>query len=507
MRSDLRSGPPSDRALRRAPLRGTGVLLVFIALVAGLLGARHLARTSGEPVADRPPSTSPGSDGIASPDVAPRLMAIQREALDLARKAGLAAGRIGSSQVVRPSPTQAALVLLPRPQPYGVDDLLTFPDAVTRSRTGSLTLHLPVVVLRDASLVVDSQQARQLRLLSSPGGFASIVGLGGTIQLRGSERLPLDVTTLDPGTGSADERLDDGRGFVLNSQGRMDLTHVRVSAVGFGQGMASGVAWAGTAYDPARGSVTRSSFRRNRYGAYTFHTVDMTWTNNVFADNQVYGLVQADFSSHSVVRDNEARHNGRHGFVIARGCNDNLLEGNRATANLGDGFALNDAPVDSHSAAAAAARSTGNVLRGNTATANGGSGADVHGGRDTLLVDNRLIGNQLGIRYGATASGTVEGNQLLDNTLYGVRIEASAGEVAVRRNYGSGSWSDLAVARPVEQSGNQFGVERTTYAARDPGGLRGLLARVGDDIGSRPALAVWLAILGVPALARSLTRL
>jgi parallel beta-helix repeat protein len=287
----------------------------------------------------------------------------------------------------------------------------------------------------------------------------------------------------------------------------MNLTHVHVGHLGFGQGTASGVAWAGTGYEPARGTVTRSAFRKNRYGAYTFHAADMAWTGNVFEDNQVHGLAVHDFSAGFAIRDNTARRNGRHGFAISRGCHDNLLEGNRSEGNLGDGFALEDAPLAGVRTSKAAIISTGTVLRSNTAVSNGGAGADVHGGKGTTLSGNALTGNRLGVRFAATASGTVEGNQVHRNTVAGIHVEAGAGTVILRGNHASGSWADLLVARDVEQSGNVFGVERVRLPAPPRPFPQVALTWARDGVASHPAIAVWLVVLCVPLLARAAVRL
>lgn len=484
--------------------RDVTVLLAFVVLAVALVAARQLA-PEPDPVTVSAAPPVAGTATAASPDVTARILAMQREALDLVREAAGVGGG-GPARVVRLSPTRAALVLVSRPTPYGVADLLAFPEAATRSGDGSVTVRLPVVVLHDASLVLDSALTPQVRLLSPAGAPASLVGLGGSLRLAGSAGRPLDVTSLDPVTGTADEHPDDGRAFVLEMQGRMDVSHVRASALGFGPGMASGMAWAGTAYDPARGDVSHSTFRRNRYGAYTFHAVDMQWTDDVFADNQVYGLAVHDFSSHLVVRGSTAERNGRHGFVLSRGCDDNLFEDNRAEGNLGDGFVLTDAPLPGRSDRAAPVLSRNNVLRRNTAMANGGSGMDVQGGRDTSLVGNHLDDNRLGARFRATATGMLEGNQLRRNAVYGVQIESGAGDVVLRDNRGTGSWADLAVARPVQETGNSFDVRRDT-TPRDRHPLADLSGRAAHLVRSRPALAVWLVVLGLPLLARGLVRL
>jgi parallel beta-helix repeat protein len=473
------------------------VLLFFPVLVGLLLVTGRLIQTTGP---RRPASLS----AMTSADVSARRLGVQRSMLELVRHALLVGQAAPALGVVRLSRARAALVLVPRPRPYGVADLLSIPEAATRTAAGTVLFRLPVVVPPEASLVIDSSQATVLQLLSSPSGFAGLVGLGGTIELLGSAGTPLSITTLDPGTGGEDQNLDDGRGFVLESEGRMDLSYVRAEGLGFGYGAVSGVAWAGTTRAVARGTVTHSRFTGNRYGAYTFRATGMTWTDNSFAYNQVYGLALHDFSTHFVVRNNHAVHNGRHGFMLSRGCDENVLDNNRSESNDGDGFVVNSAPIEGN-ALASAVQSSGNVLSGNTAAGNGPAGIAVEGGRSTVVRGNQVSDNQVGVRYGATATGTVEDNAFLRNRLFGVQIEASAGAVTLRRNTASGSWSDLMAARPVERSGNHFDVAQVRDLTGGHGLLEAPLTAVAGFVEIRPALGAWLIMILVPLAVRTVT--
>ena len=108
------------------------------------------------------------------------------------------------------------------------------------------------------------------------------MGLRGSIHLRGTADQPLRITSFQPGGQVPDTTIDDGRPFVLERSGSMKLRYVHADDLGFGEGTSSGVAWVGTAREPAHGVVTHSTFTHNRFGAYTFRARHMTWAYDKF---------------------------------------------------------------------------------------------------------------------------------------------------------------------------------------------------------------------------------
>ena len=179
-----------------------------------------------------------------------------------------------------------------------------------------------------ATLVIDTQTP-DVRLPSDPSGFATIISRG--TMTWPAPRRPRCGSPAGTRAAGAGRRRRDGRSFVLQIGGRMDVDHGRFEYLGFGTGTSSGVAWrgaapnvAGTAPDSgwikAQGTVTDSVFAHNHFGAYTHEAQGMRWTGNTFSDNEEYGFDPHDFSDDFVVENNTAHHNGKHGFIFSRGC-------------------------------------------------------------------------------------------------------------------------------------------------------------------------------------------
>lgn len=475
-------------------LRGLAVLLALPALVGGLVVAARLDQS----FAPRRPGDPPA---MVEADATPQRMAIQRAALESVIRSARRLRGAAHSRVTTLPDGRAVLVLTPRPHPYGVRALSRVPQAVSVLAHRRLLIRIPIVVTPGARLLLHSRHVRELLLSSTPSGFASVVSLGGGIRLRGTPRQPLTVASFQPGSGRPDADIDDGRAFVLDRDGWMNLFYVHADSLGFGEGTSSGMAWVGTPQNPARGVVSHSTFTRNRFGAYTFHARHMTWVNNRFLRNEAYGFDPHDFSDHFLVRDNVASGNGRHGFIFSRGCTGNVIVGNTATFNRGHGFMIDDGRSGVTSGPRRMVASSHNLLARNRAFDNGHSGIEIEGGKDNAVLQNRLAGNFTGIRYRASATGRVEANRVRQSRLYGIEIEADSGAVLVRNNSADGSWSDFTADRPVRMAGNHFAVIHAESAANGRRRLTGVLPRTSEFLEFRPAAVAWLVVLLVPLVA------
>ena len=294
------------------------------------------------------------------------------------------------------------------------------------------------------------------------------MGLRGTIHLRGTADQPLRITSFQPGGQVPDTTIDDGRPFVLERSGSMKLRYVHADDLGFGEGTSSGVAWVGTARAPAHGVVTHSTFTHNRFGAYTFRARHMTWAYDTFDDNQAYGFDPHDFSDDFVVRDDLALRNGRHGIIFSRGCDGNVIERNTSEFNRGHGFMIDDGRSGVTSGPRRMVGSSHNLLIQNRAFGNGHSGIEIEGGQGNEVRLNRTVANFTGIRFRSQASGDIQSNDIRRSRLYGVQVESTAGQVLVRNNMATGSWSDFTADRTVRAAANHFDVVQARQLRRWP---------------------------------------
>jgi parallel beta-helix repeat protein len=500
---------PGEAPTPRRILSSRRLLVALLAalLVPGALVVAAVAYDRPEP----PPTTS----ALRHPSLPQVPDSVAQAQLDRSAAATRIARRLGAPQLIpaRGPGELPTLALAPRATSTLAELRGLVPAAFAEipGAGGALLLDASIEVPVGAALVVDGQTP-DVRLRSGTSGFATIVSRG-TTTVAGSAQTPVTISTWDPQLRSADRTSTDGRSFVLQIGGRMDVDRGRFSHLGFGTGTSSGVAWRGAAPDvagapadaeriPARGTVTNSEFTHNHFGAYTHEARDMRWTGNTFADNEEYGFDPHDFSSGFVVEANTAHHNGKHGFIFSRGCDGNVLRGNTAYANAGHGFMIDDGR--SIASAAAEARidpSDGNVVTGNAAHDNAGSGVEIEGGTGNVVSANHLTRNDVGVRLKDGAAATITDNWINDSARYGVHVLDPASRGSITGNQISGSWAAVNLAAAESATlGENTSTDVSTplvvadVAQRDPSWLD----RVGRFLRWNPVLVLWGLILGVP---------
>jgi parallel beta-helix repeat protein len=501
----------------RASLGGRRLLiaLVLALLVPGALGAAALTYRPPEPAPEttalRHPPLPQAPDSVATAQL-DRSVAVTRVAKTLAAPQLLTPARTGTAQ----QSTLPTLALAPRDTPYTLAELhrlvpAAFSDLSGPSGALLLAGHIEVPV--GAMLVIDSQTP-DVRLASDPYAFATIISRGTTI-VAGTAQTSVRISSWNPWQQAPDGVAADGRSFVLQIGGRMDVDHGQFEYLGFGTGTSSGVAWRGiapevapatpdTGWLKAEGTVTNSLFDHNHFGAYTHQAQGMRWSGNTFSDNDEYGFDPHDFSDDFVVQSNTAHHNGKHGFIFSRGCDGNVLRANTAYANSGHGFMIDDGR--SLTTAAAQARpnpSDNDEVTGNVAHDNAGSGVEIEGGTGNVVSDNHLSRNDIGVRVKSGATASITGNVIDGSLRYGVHVLDPAARVAIDGNHISGSWAAINLAAA---NGATLGQNASTdvstplvldgVAQRDPSWID----RVGRFLHWNPVLVLWALTLGLPLL-------
>jgi parallel beta-helix repeat protein len=508
---------PAEPRKVRATLGGRRLLigLLLALLVPGALGVAAFTYRPPEPAptttAPRHPPLPQAPDSVARAHL-DRSAAATRVAKTLTRPQLLAPARTGADQLSA-LPT---LALAPRDTPYTLAELRTLVPAAfsdVPAAPGAVLLDAHVEVPVGAALVIDTRTP-DVRLPSGPSAFATIVSRG-TTTVAGTAETPVRISTWDPQQHSQDAVPTDGRSFILQIGGRMDVDHGQFEYLGFGTGTSSGVAWrgaspdvAGTASDSGRikaqGTVTNSVFAHNHFGAYTHEAQGMHWSGNTFSDNEEYGFDPHDFSDDFVVADNVAPHNGKHGFIFSRGCIRNVLRHNTAFGNAGHGFMIDDGR--SESTATAEARidpSNDNLITGNVAYDNAGSGVEIEGGTGNVVSENHLSRNDVGVRVKSGATASVTGNVIDGSVRYGVHVLDPAARAAIDGNHISGSWAaiNLAAANSATLGDNPSADVSTPLvidgvAQRDPSWID----RVVQFLHWNPVLVLWTLTLGLPLL-------
>jgi parallel beta-helix repeat protein len=485
--------------------------LLALLLVPGVLGAAALNYRTPDPA---PPATVEPHDALPQvPD------SVARAQLDRSAQATRLARKLTTPQLLDPpkkgsagAAPLATLALAPRATPYTLAEVRRLaPSAFADvpGVTGAVLVTANVEVPTGATLVVDSATP-DVRLASSAGSFAALVSRG-TMRVAGSDDVEVRISSWDPGTRAADAVSTDGRAFVLQIGGRMDVDHARFSALGFGTGTTSGVAWRGAAADTgsselikATGAVTSSVFTGNHFGAYTHEAQGMLWENNTFVGNEEYGFDPHDFSDDFLVTANTAAHNGKHGFIFSRGCNDNVMRANYAYDNAGHGFMIDDGrSVTTAEAQSRIDTSNDNVVTGNVAYDNAASGIEIEGGTGNVVSANTLTRNDIGVRIKDGAAARVVDNTIVDSDRYGVNVLDSGGQVPVTGNHISGSWAavNLAGTNSATVGANTITDVTTPLVVGSVVTYETTwVDTVAKYIRWNPLLVLWGLILGVPLL-------
>jgi parallel beta-helix repeat protein len=441
---------------------------------------------------------------------------------------------------------QASIVLLPRRTPYTLSQLrAAFPAALTTDGAGVWVLREHIVVGAGARLIIASPEVRELRLLSTAGGFVTIAGWKATIAVHGTAGSTVWVTSWDPATAGPDTNRTDGRAYIIAKAGQMDVADAQFTDLGFATGESSGVAWRGWPGIPSRGSATRTQFLRNLFGAYTFEAVDMIWKDNAFGANIGYGFDPHDHSDRFTVTGNLAIRNGGHGMVFSRGCSGSTVRYNLSAFNAGNGFVLDDGRVATdgdprhlrpdpsndnvleanvawgNDAGIALEGASRNVIRGNLVAANrvgvrlkDGSSANILAGNaivassifgilvnagsmDNVVGDNRVFGGKGGIFVNGSTGNRLDHNAIAWITGRGIVLNGAVGDTTVAANSISGKGTAAIDTRGARDLARGAVTGNAIMEWVGPRQFREIYS-AGNFLRHHPAIAIWLAIFLVP---------
>ena len=210
--------------------------LVLLLLVPGALGLAALSYQAPDPAP--PPTVEPHDPLPQAPD------AVASAQLDRSAQATRLAKKLTAPTLLDPSAAGdpsgiATLAVAPRPTPYTLAELrrlvpAAFSDLPGADRSGSggagsggagsggaVLVNANIDVPVGATLVVDDRTP-DVRLASSPAGFATLSSRG-IVKVAGTDDTAVRISSWDPGTGTEDTDATDGRSFVLQTGGRMDI--------------------------------------------------------------------------------------------------------------------------------------------------------------------------------------------------------------------------------------------------------------------------------------------
>lgn len=375
------------------------------------------------------------------------------------------------------------LVLTARDAPYTVDDLEKMaPSSFVRQPDGSYVLGVNIVVEEGATLSL-AQPGLELRMLSTSTAFVSIVTIGGSLEVLGTQDYPVQVTSWDEDNGAIDTDTSDGRAYIHVVGGNAEFVNADFDHLGFWSGMTGGVALTGTelaeapaeeesvdagnpvvfgaellptegeatvvdiapdlsGYSYVTARVENASFDSNAFGLFITSADGVTVNNSTISNSLVDGLVLHRDVKNTVVKNTTVTASARDGFSLRRATTGVLFDRVTATENGRNGISLDGtALADGPNATGTTTEVYGNnIVQNSTSSDNTRYGIEVLGGVNVELSNNRVLGNDTGIVVTDGASGVVvQNNHVTGDGAQGIALRNSGTDAMVTGNTVLGS--------------------------------------------------------------------
>ncbi|MDP9998806.1 right-handed parallel beta-helix repeat-containing protein [Pseudarthrobacter sulfonivorans] len=369
------------------------------------------------------------------------------------------------------------LVLPARSAAYTVTDLLALaPNAFRLQQGGSYLLSESIAVLAGATLALaspDPARGLDLRLESGAEGFASVVALGGSLTLGGSEASKVSVSSWDSTKGGPDKTTKDGRAYIRVIGGHASFSHSNVSHLGFWSGNTGGLSLTGTDavavftdeqptsaeareadggarllpeaelkdltqesaqdYSVVTAGIENLRVDSNAFGLFVTNARDVAIKDTIISGSLVDGLVLHRFVTNATITGTSSSGNAVDGFSIGRSTEKISFENIQARDNGRNGLSMDGQPLaDGPNAVGTAVNGYGgNQVSGGSFERNARYGIEVVGGSGLTLRNNRVALNEVGIVAADGATNvTIANNTLLDQIRQGVAIR-DVGSAAV----------------------------------------------------------------------------
>ncbi|WP_052274464.1 right-handed parallel beta-helix repeat-containing protein [Arthrobacter sp. L77] len=371
------------------------------------------------------------------------------------------------------------LVLPARTEPYTTADLLALaPDTFTQQAPSTFLLTENIVVLPGATLSLSGDDGVTVRLRSDEDAFVSIVALGGSLAMAGTEQSDVTVTSWD-GTG-ADTDTSDGRAYVRAIGGHASFSYATVSSLGFWSGNTGGLALTGTdtpgtfqdapaAADPVApagarllpeadlrsladqteldysvvtAGIDHLTVEDNAYGLFITNARDVAIRDTAITGSLVDGLVLHRSVTDATITGTTSSDNAVDGIAVGRSSARVELQDVTASGNGRNGLSLDGQPLaDGPNAVGTAVVTYGSnrVVR-STVADNGRYGIELSGGDNLRVTGNTIRGNEVGIVVNYAAEGvSIIDNEIRDQRQQGIAVRDAGAHADIRGNTVSGT--------------------------------------------------------------------
>ncbi|MHA7287327.1 right-handed parallel beta-helix repeat-containing protein [Arthrobacter sp. MDT3-44] len=422
------------------------------------------------------------------------------------------------------------LVLPARTAPYTTADLLQLaPDTFKELASSTFMLTENIVVLPGATLSFSGGEGITVRLQSNKDAFVSIVALGGSLAVSGTEESDVAITSWN-GAG-ADTDTSDGRAYVRVIGGHASFSHATVSSLGFWSGNTGGLALTGTDtagtfqdapmaaepgtpagarllpeadlksladqtdldYSVVTAGIDNLTVRDNAFGLFVTNARDVAIRDTTISGSLVDGLVLHRSVTDATITGTTSSDNAVDGITVGRSSTRVQLQDVTASGNGRNGISLDGQPLADGPNAVGTAVVTygGNRLVKSMVADNGRYGVEVSGGSNLRLTRNTIRGNEVGVvvNYGAEGVSIID-NEIRDQHQQGIAVREPGAHADIRRNTISGGDTGVYVRDATAT------ITRNTMTSLSGHGVS-LVGSVpdtrvaGNNVGGYGTVAIW----------------
>jgi len=400
------------------------------------------------------------------------------------------------------------LVLTAGQGTYTAADLVQYGALVMLPHNAALLLD-NVFVSTNAHLNLGGPNLRTIYLDNGSGGFATIVAWGGNLSFYGSASQPMTIMGWNRTLNAPAQDSGTGRSYIREVGGKMTLSDVRVSSLGFWSGRTGGVAWTGLTGATSTGGATDSTFTDDTYGSFVSRGSGVTFRDDLFEFNELDGLHIHRYSVNSSVSASSAARNGGDGFVVSPATQNTRLKGDLSEHNAGNGYFINGKPIATGASASggSVAPGSGTVVANSAALNNGEIGILVEGGAGTVIEGDQVCASvtAVAVRYDVTQA-VVTGNDIRCAPRSGFSIGPSTPGLMLSGNTVVSPRTGVLVSNsgPIELDNNH--IAGATVFGVSARGMSSKVAGVGNVISGTGFRAIDArADASMPALSQSNT--
>ncbi|MFJ6003472.1 nitrous oxide reductase family maturation protein NosD [Arthrobacter sp. NPDC092385] len=522
----------------RKPILLSLLALVFIALVgAGFIAAGNVWKKSEADAVGRNEIAANGNvQGelyTGDPRSEARIVQSEEERLVYVRTiASAARWRVDGLEGPYRLHTGATntLVLPARTEPYTTADLLQLaPDTFKQLASSTYMLTENIVVLPGATLSFAGGEGITVRMQSNEDAFVSVVALGGSLTIAGTEESDVAITSWD-GSG-ADTDTSDGRAYVRVIGGHASFSHATVSSLGFWSGNTGGLALTGTDtagtfqdapatpepvapagarllpeadlqslgdqteldYSVVTAGIDNLTVKDNAFGLFVTNARDVAIRDTAITGSLVDGLVLHRSVKDATITATTSSDNAVDGITVGRSSTRVDLLEVTASGNGRNGISLDGQPLADGPNAVGTAVVTygGNRVLKSTLADNGRYGVELSGGNNLRLTGNTIRGNEVGVvvNYAAESVHIID-NEIRDQRRQGIAVRDAGANADIRRNTISGGDTGVYVRDATATVTGNTMTSLSGHGISLLGNVPGTEV-TGNNVGGYGTVAIW----------------